>query len=1402
MKQFDSNKIRFLLSWGAALAVLLSFPAPLLAAENYQDGGYYSIDMAAAEPTQYLRLTPGSLACPGSGRVADPLTGAQHWGGVESLAPAHLGLGQIVAFEFLVSVGSGAPANGSIEFTAGWSTQTTSNVNFGYDEAYGVYCAFVDPADGSAYETDSDAAVSGLSWAVVGDEIQGTITVSGLDPNEQVIVEVWMVLDENIPSNANGNVQSRLISARTVPVHDTISTGNQTIPLNKIQDFFSSPADISVVKSDAGAGTRIGQQFTYTLLVTNHSASTVANEVLVTDSLDPHTAFVSTAVTDSQGAPTTCSYAAGAVTCDLHFMNPGEVVTIYITVEVLPTAPTGFHVENGTCSQASPTADLCNLVSVASLSDNVTTNDSDSEPTDVINPDLTIVKTASPTIVLVGDEVVYTYAVSNFGEDAVHAVTVADDKCSPVTYVSGDDGDGLLEPGETWLYTCSDHLFASTTNVATASATDPLGNSLGAQDSAYVEVIQTGIGISKSVDRETVYVGDTVHYTYEVVNAGQYPILSVAVSDDQCGPVTYVGGDSSGDNHLDPSEVWTYTCTDVLLVDTLNTGTAGGTDSLGNVLGDSDTAFVDVIDPAIQVTVSADPHMVYSGDAVAWEVVVTNTGDDPLTDVTLTDDNGYPYSVIALAVGESYTFTYTTNPTADVTNVVDATGTDSLGGTVSDTDSDAVDVIHPAIDVAITATPPTIYSGNLVAWEVVVTNTGDDLLAGVTLVDDNGYSYPIFDLAVGESRTFNYTTNPTADVTNVVDATGTDSLGGAVSDSDSDAVDVIHPDIQVVVSADPNLIDSGDAVLWTVVVTNIGDDPLTGVTLTDDNGYAYAPIALLSVGASYTFIYTTNPTADVTNIVDASATDSLGGPVGDTDNDSVDVIHPAIDVTITADPTLIHSGDAVAWEVVVTNTGDDPLTGVTLVDDNGYSYPVFDLAVGESRTFNYTTNPTADVTNVVDASGTDSLGGAVSDSDSDAVDVIGPDISITASGPALGHEGDLLTYDVTVENTGNTALTVDVPLPDGSHWSGSLLPGASATFTATDTASAGADPHGIDLVATGVDTLGGVVTDNDPVSTDILHPLIDLTVTAGDSQIDEGESTILVYQVTNTSADTTLYDVVVTADNGTPGDPSDDYVVCVIDELAAGATAFCQETVTPIDDATYAGTAAGHDALDGPAADQDDALVDVIHPIPDPEEEDPDSDGDGISDYQDSDDDNDGIPDSDEGAGDSDGDGIPDYLDTDSDNDGIPDGDEGAGDSDGDGIPDYLDTDSDNDGIPDGDEGNGDSDGDGVPDYLDTDSDNDGISDQIETADDADGDGVGNYLDDDSDGDGISDEIETAADADGDGIPNFLDGDSDGDGIPDGIDGTGDADGDGIPNWLDPEQRFTIFLPLVVSNWR
>ena len=68
-----------------------------------------------------------------------------------------------------------------------------------------------------------------------------------------------------------------------------------------------------------------------------------------------------------------------------------------------------------------------------------------------------------------GGDVAYVYTVTNPGVAAIHDVLVTDDRCTPVVSLSGDaNNNSLLDPSETWMYTCRTHISGSTMNIATA----------------------------------------------------------------------------------------------------------------------------------------------------------------------------------------------------------------------------------------------------------------------------------------------------------------------------------------------------------------------------------------------------------------------------------------------------------------------------------------------------------------------------------------------------------------------------------------------------------------------------------------------------------------------------------------------------------------------------------------------------------------------------------------------------------------------------------------------------------------------------------------------------------------------------------------------------------------------
>ncbi|MCR4256689.1 MAG: hypothetical protein NUW08_03220 [Candidatus Uhrbacteria bacterium] len=201
----------------------------------------------------------------------------------------------------------------------------------------------------------------------------------------------------------------------------------------------------------------------------------------------------------------------------------------------------------------------------------------------VVPPLIHIVKVPTPlTLDFGGGVVTYGYTVTNPGTVALSNVTVNDDKCASVTYVSGDaNGNGLMEVSETWRYTCSTNIPITTTNTAVATGE---ANGLTAIDTSIATVVVAGsplplplILLTKRPSPVLLPAsGGLITYTLTVTNPGTVTLNDVSVSDNRCGAVTFVSGDVNGNSLLETSETWTYTCQQNLTASTTNTATASG----------------------------------------------------------------------------------------------------------------------------------------------------------------------------------------------------------------------------------------------------------------------------------------------------------------------------------------------------------------------------------------------------------------------------------------------------------------------------------------------------------------------------------------------------------------------------------------------------------------------------------------------------------------------------------------------------------------------------------------------------------------------------------------------------------------------------------------------------------
>ncbi len=872
----------------------------------------------------------------------------------------------------------------------------------------------------------------------------------------------------------------------------------------------------------------------------------------------------------------------------------------------------------------------------------------------------------------------------------------------------------------------------------------------------------------------------------------------------------------------------------------------------------------------MELTLSVDNSTPLVGDNVVFTITVLNDGPSDVSGIQVTDQLPSGYTYISDDAGAAYNpvsgiwtagaisasgnailnITASVNAAGDYNNIAELTASDNLdpdstpaNGDLTEDDMDDESITPIAVSdieltVAVDETTP--YVGNDVVFTITVLNNGPsdatgiqvtDLLAdGYTYASDNGAGnydaitglWTVGDITSGNNNvlTITATVNVSGDYSNTAEVTASDNLdpdstpaNGIATEDDQDTVNTTPlpvSDLTMNMTVDNMTPYVGGDIVFTIEITNNGPSDATGIEVAD----------LLPSG--YTYV-----SNDAGTYVDGTGI----WTVGDITSGNTSVIN----ITASVNATGNYSNVAEVSAADNFDPNSTPNNGVVTEDD------YFEITVNPI--------PVADISLVK---------------------------TVNDMNPTTG---DVVTFTITVSNAGPSAATginIEDVMPDGFGnitpiTPGSNLNGSTLTWNGLSIVS-GADvvlEFSAEVLTTGTYTNQAEITASDVIDFDS-EPTVSFDADDYNDGIEDDDESIIadmvinflptavnddviVVENTTNNAITVLIDngngvddfggdgpgtvpVELTSlpsngmasanDNGTPTDPTDDYIIYTPNADFVGFDSF---TYTIEDGQGLIGSANG---------DRSTATVTIEVLV--------DTDGDMVGDIYDIDDDNDGILDTVEGNNDSDGDSYADSLDLDADNDGLPDNIEaqettsyiapsgtdtdrnglddayesaaGAGEglnvfnNDGDSSPDYLDDDSDDDNVPDSLEGH-DGDRDSLPDVfpLGSDADEDGLDDGYEGSDINDGfdpndeiddpstlpntdnDNELDYRDTDDDNDNIEtidedlngDNDPTNDDTDGDLVRNYLDIDDDNDGILTRIEGIGDEDNDGFNNYLD-----------------
>lgn len=365
---------------------------------------------------------------------------------------------------------------------------------------------------------------------------------------------------------------------------------------------------------------------------------------------------------------------------------------------------------------------------------------------------------------------------NNDSNDVSNSVECTEPTPPDLQVTKSSDADGILHDGDDFLYTIT------VTNVGDEEAT-------GVE---FEDVLPPG-ALNVAIPPFPTFGGEACVVASSVLPGG-IPHTTV-----QCGPIDLGPGASAS------VTVKVIVTGDVCGAITNIVDVEGSNEPPENVGPDNHAEATDQVAcvPRIRLAKSG-PALAHVGDTVTYVFTATNTGGVDLSNIDLSDPKCDSAPTLTadgdgddiLAVDEHWTFhcdhTITAGDGDPVHNVATVTG-DHDGGTVSDTDTHDVNVIHPDIDLEKTASPTSGPAGTTIVYTYAVTNTGDTTLFDISIDDDTlGHIGDIPSLAAGQTaeRTFEITLG-SSPITNVATARGADVLGASVSDVDDATVTVV-----------------------------------------------------------------------------------------------------------------------------------------------------------------------------------------------------------------------------------------------------------------------------------------------------------------------------------------------------------------------------------------------------------------------------------------------------------------------------------------------------------------------------------------------------------------------------------------------------------------------------------